>query len=87
VHECEMPIAAAAAIATGEKHLRGHALLVPAVAWAEHGCSDRPRPVPSQAFAFRNRLLATASSGEATSVAMRDKRHLKTGRALASDEA
>jgi hypothetical protein len=32
VRECEMPIAAAAAIATDEKHSPGHALLVPSFA-------------------------------------------------------
>ena len=86
MRECEMPIAAAAAIATGEKHFRGHALLVPAVAYAEHGAlTGRARSLSS--LPFPQSLLATASSGEATSVAMRDGRHLKTGRALASDEA
>ena len=49
MHEREMPIAAAAATATDKKHSLGHSLLIPSFAYAE--CSDRPRPLPSQAFA------------------------------------
>jgi hypothetical protein len=46
-----MPIAAAAAIATGEKHSRGHAVLVPLFAKQSTGALTG-RPLPSQAFAF-----------------------------------
>jgi hypothetical protein len=51
VRECELPIAAAAAIATGEKHSRGHAVLVPLFAKQSTGALTG-RPLPSQAFAF-----------------------------------